>query len=258
MYHVFSRIAFVLLFCYLSINLTAQTVKNIASQPVVWLAYFGTHRLSDSWSVWTEVQVRRADYGQTSQQNLVRVAGTYHLSKTANISVGYGYFLTYPYGDQPIPLEEPRPEQRPWQQLQLLQSSDGFDFHHRFRLEQRYLQNWSPPEAVTRMRQLTEGYELQNRMRYRFLASTPISINTEGKTDFFVTGYNEIFVNFGQNVGVNIFDQNRLGLTVGYNLSSLANIQLGYMNQYIQKSNGTSFESNNALTLFLTVNTDWR
>lgn len=258
MRQLLSPLLFVLMANAFCINLSAQTTKHIVTQPVTWLAYFGTHRLSDLWSIWTEVQVRRADLVNTPQQNFVRFAGTYHLSKTANISLGYGYFLTYPYGEQPIPLDEPRPEHRPWQQLQLLHSSDGFDFQHRFRLEQRYLQNWSALESLTRMRHLTEGYELQNRMRYRFFASTLLSENAEGKTDFFATGYNEIFVNFGQNIGANIFDQNRFGLTVGYNLSPMANVQLGYMNQYIQKSNGTSFESNNALTLFLTINSDWR
>ncbi len=232
--------------------------KNTTQNTLGWFAYFGTHRIADKYSIWTELQLRRSDFLNVWQQSFVRTALMYHFDENTHVALGYGYFLTYPYGEQAIALDEPRPEHRPWQQLNLKNVNGSWEFQHRFRLEQRLLQNWTSPNPDTKLRSLTDGYELQNRLRYRFLASLPLTRDSEGNTFLFATGYNEVFVNFGGNIGYNIFDQNRFGITAGINLSKMANVQIGYMNQTIQKSNGRDVEGNNALTLFLTWNTDWR
>jgi Protein of unknown function (DUF2490) len=232
--------------------------KNIDTQAVSWWCYFGTHRLTDKWSIWTELQLRRADFTRDWQQVLPRIGLNYHLNNNVILTAGYGYIWTYPYGEQPIPLEEPRYEHRPWQQVTLLNESGKVSFQHRFRLEQRFLQNWSDLDQTTNLRRIEEGFELQNRMRYRFLLTVPLTFDVSGMQKIFVTGYNEIFVNFGDNIGFNLFDQNRLGATLGYQITKAFSIQTGYMNQVIQKANGRDVENNHALTLFVSYNLDFR
>ena len=232
--------------------------KNIDTQAVSWWCYFGTHRLTEKWSVWTELQLRRADFVNEWQQVLPRIGLNYHLNNNVILTAGYGYIWTYPYGEQPIPLDGPRYEHRPWQQVTLLHESGKVSFQHRFRSEQRFLQNWSELNQNTNLRIIEEGFELQNRIRYRFLLSIPLTFDSNGMQKIFMTGYNEIFINFGDNIGFNLFDQNRLGTTVGYQLSKAFNIQMGYMNQVIQKSNGNDVENNRALTMFFFYNLDFR
>lgn len=232
--------------------------KQIETQALSWWCYFGTYRVSDKWSIWTELQLRRADFANEWQQVLPRVGINYHFKNNIIFTAGYAYLWTYPYGEQPIPLDEQRYEHRPWQQVTLLQDAGKVSIQHRYRLEQRFLENWSEPNEITGLRQIEDGFELQNRMRYRFLATLPITKDLDGKQKLFATVYNEIFINFGSNIGFNLFDQNRIGTTLGYQFSKDFNLQLGYMNQAIQKANGRQVENNHALTAFLTFNVDLR
>jgi hypothetical protein len=232
--------------------------KETVDQTLSWWCYFGTYRLTDKWSVWTELQLRRADFLNEWQQVLPRVGLNYHHTDNIIFTAGYAYLWTYPYGEQPIPLDVPRYEHRPWQQATLLHASGKTNFQHRFRLEQRFLENWSSPDVITGLRSIQEGYELQNRIRYRFLLTRPITRTAEGRQKLFATFYDEIFINFGNNIGFNLFDQNRIGTTLGYQFNKDFNFQLGYMNQFIQKANGRDIENNHTLTVFLTFNVDLR
>jgi hypothetical protein len=232
--------------------------KDIDTQALSWWAYFGTFSLTNHVSIFTELQLRRAELVKEWQQVLPRVGINYHFRDNIVFTAGYAYLWTYPYGKQPIPLEEPRFEHRPWQQVVLVHESGRVTFQHRYRLEQRFLQNWSEPDPVTGLRQIEDGHELQNRMRYRFLVTVPITSQPNGRPKLFATAYNEIFVNFGDNIGFNLFDQNRLGATIGRQFTRDFNLQVGYMNQAIQKANGRQIENNHTLTVFFTFNVDMR
>lgn len=236
----------------------AAQEKEVASEPLSWWCYFGTYRLSDKWSIWTELQLRRADFVRDWQQVLPRAGVNYHYNDKIILTAGYAYLWTYPYGEQPIPLEEPRYEHRPWQQVTLLHESQRVGFQHRYRLEQRLLENWSEPDPASGLRRIEPGFEWQNRMRYRFLLTLPLIKTETGGQKLFATVYDEIFINFGDNIGFNLFDQNRIGTTLGYQVNKSLNLQAGYMNQVIQKPNGRQIENNHALTLFATLNLDFR
>ena len=61
---------------------------------------------------------------------------------------------------------------------------------------------------------------------------------------------NEIFINIGNTANVNgeIFDQNRLYLALGYRPHPKADIEIGYMNQYVN-GKGNLFTNNHILQL---------
>ena len=116
----------------------AAQQKNVDNQALSWLCYFGTYRLTDKLSLWTELQLRRTDFANEWQQVLLRVGINYHYRDNIVFTAGYAYLWTYPYGEQPIALDQPRYEHRPWQQVTLLHSSGEVTFQHRYRLEQRF------------------------------------------------------------------------------------------------------------------------
>jgi hypothetical protein len=240
------------------VNAQGAPAKNTVEQTNSWLCYFGTWRFTNEWSLWTELQLRRANGIAAWQQILPRIGVQYHLNNDVWFTAGYAYVLTYPYGKLPIPLAEPRPEHRPWEQVTLRHKQGTVEFQHRFRLEQRLLQRWTDVDAASGLRLLTDGFTLENRMRYRLWVVIPFTSTPQGAPELFSVVHNEIFVNFGGNVGYNIFDQNRFGITLGYQFSPALNVQVGYMNQYIQKSNGRDAESNHTLTLFVFHNVDFR
>jgi Protein of unknown function (DUF2490) len=70
--------------------------------------------------------------------------------------------------------------------------------------------------------------------------------------------YDEPFLQYGKNFGLNYLDQNRLYAALGYVVNSNCNFQVGYMNQYIVKSNAERAESNHTMQIAITYNFDLR
>ena len=65
--------------------------------------------------------------------------------------------------------------------------------------------------------------------------------------------YDEIFIGFGENVNVNVFDQNRIGVLLGFRFSKKFRLEGGYLNQTLQYGrliNGKNgFQYNNGLII---------
>jgi hypothetical protein len=67
----------------------------------------------------------------------------------------------------------------------------------------------------------------------------------------------EVFVNFGKGVGKNIFDQNRLNFALGWRFNKDFNVQVGYLNQFIEKADGIRNERNHTLLISTVYNFDF-
>jgi hypothetical protein len=72
--------------------------------------------------------------------------------------------------------------------------------------------------------------------------------------------YDEVFVGFGENINENIFDQNRVGILLGYRFSPSIRIEAGYLNQTLQLgrevNNRNVFQHNNGLIVSANFNID--
>jgi len=79
----------------------------------------------------------------------------------------------------------------------------------------------------------------------------------EDKT-LFLSLYDEVFLGFGKGIGKNILDQNRLFGSIGWKFNGRSNVQLGYLNQMIFKSDGIHIERNHNVQLSWTYNLDFR
>jgi hypothetical protein len=73
--------------------------------------------------------------------------------------------------------------------------------------------------------------------------------------------YDELFVGFGKNVNANVFDQNRIGILLGYRFSKNVRLEAGYLNQTVQfgrQINGQNvFQYNHGLILNANFNLDF-
>jgi hypothetical protein len=76
-----------------------------------------------------------------------------------------------------------------------------------------------------------ERWRYQNRIRYQLEAQFPLQGPTIDDKEFYLTAFDEVFLGFGQNVGLNVFNQNRLSGGVGYQLSKAASLELNYLYQ---------------------------
>jgi hypothetical protein len=128
------------------------------------------------------------------------------------------------------------------------------DVQHRYRLEQRFIENWVKNTDGSFDQ---DGFLFRQRVRYRFLATVPISRKELKDNTLFLAVYDEPFFGFGKGIGKNILDQNRLYGAIGWRFNKNVNVQLGYLNQYIVKTDGVKSERNHTLQIGLTYNLDF-
>ncbi len=245
------KIGLILLVMIIASNTFSQ--KIISTQSHAWTMYTGNHRLTEKWGIHTEYQWRRSDFYEHWQQSLMRLGVDYYGKGGAQYTIGYGWIESFAYGDQPI--AKSFNEHRIWQQLILKSKYGKVDFQHRYRTEQRFLENWIKNSDGTFTR---DGFNFRQRVRYRFMATVPLSRKEMLDNTLFLSLYDEVFLGFGSRIGKNILDQNRLSATLGWRFNKDFNIQLGYLNQYVIKSDGIKQERNHTLQLGMTYNLDFR
>jgi hypothetical protein len=214
------KVPFIVFFLLQSFLSHGQT-RTHAHNTNAWLMYFGNHKFSNQMGLHAEVQWRRSDVFSESQQLLARTGLDFYLKPDVRFTIGYAFVETYPYGD--FAVQHAFPEHRIWQQLLVQQDLGNVKLAHRYRLEQRMIGNASTGQF--------ENGRYENRARY--MAKATINI-TNGKHPIFAALYDEVFINFGKDVGYNIFDQNRLYGAVGYSVSPTLKVELGYLHQTIQ------------------------
>jgi hypothetical protein len=243
---IWVRVIFFASFFFLSTQARAQT-RTHAYNTNAWLMYFGNHKFSSWMGLHAEVQWRRSDVFSENQQLLLRTGLDFYVKPNLRVTVGYGFIETYPYGE--FAVQNAFPEHRIWQQLLVPQDLGKVKLSHRYRIEQRMIGNSSTGQF--------ENGRYENRMRY--MAKATINI-TKGKHPIFAALYDEVFINFGKDVGYNIFDQNRLYGAIGYSISPTLKMELGYLYQAVQLRNldGTSLknriENNHTLQIALFSN----
>lgn len=227
----------------------AYANRQYAHQANGWYMYFGTHKVSERWSLHAEAQWRANQIIAKPQQLLLRAGINYHLSNWGMLTAGYCFVETWPYGKQPVKVAFP--EHRIWQQFQTKSASGRWEFVNRLRMEQRFVQLPIMSDSV-----YVPGKPVYTN-RARVLNRVSISLSKKALTDksVYLSVYNELFINFGKNVALNIFDQNRAYVALGYVISKIGRVEAGYMNQLLFKPDGVRVESNHTLqvALFCTV-----
>lgn len=179
-----------------------------------WYIYFGNKKINDHWNIHHEVQYRNYNMIGDMEQLLLRSGVGFNLSENNNnILLGYGYILSSNYNasGEKINVEE----HRIYQQFITKQSFSRFSIGHRYRLEERFVNQ-------------------DFKFRFRYFLTVKMALNNKRLEDktLYLSGYNEIFLNGTSS----IFDRNRLYGGLGYKVNSSLSFELGYMNQFFETS----------------------
>jgi hypothetical protein len=225
--------------------------KNISNQFNAWALYTGNHRISSKVNLMTEYQWRRADGFKHWQQSILRLGVEYAVNTKLSVMGGYAWIKTFPYGSQPVLHEFD--ENRLFEQLNLKDKIGRFEIQHRYRLEQRWLEQYAK-NATNDIVQVDPVY--RNRIRYRAMAMVPLSRKEMGDNTLFLNVNNELFVGFGKGIAKNPIDQNRFIAALGWRFNA-TNMQVGYLNQFVIKSNATDMERNHSLWMSMVYNLDF-
>lgn len=221
-------------------------LRTFASQRHLWLTVNAEPRFSERWGTRAELILRRAEEGRTWQQVQFRVAPVWNPRRDLQVSVGYLFSRTFPYGR--FPVRRVFNEHRLYQQLVLRSALGRFAVAHRYRVEQR----WSRPASATEPGRYTSVFT--NRARYQARAMLPLAGQVAATPGPYTAVSTEVFVSFGAQVGRNVFDQFRAYGGCGWQLTKAAGIELGYLQQINQQSNGTNFERNHTAQLTFNIN----
>ncbi|MGY6560547.1 MAG: DUF2490 domain-containing protein [Luteibaculaceae bacterium] len=245
-------------FLLYAMPLIAQNNRLNTHESIGWNGFFGTVRLNEKFQLHTELQLRRADFVKTPKQTLLRFGVNYHANSRVLFRAGYANIETFNYGEIPINGFGMRfTEHRTFQMIRLIKQEGRVAFHNRFMLEQRFIGVYDSFES-----QKEDDFIFQNRLRYMFRAYIPLNQRSIIDNTFYLVGFNEIFIAFGENVNANVFDQNRVGLNFGYRFNSNVRIELGYLNQILQfgrlVEGRNVFQNNHGYMVSVFYYTDYR
>ena len=190
-------------------NLSAQ-----ASDLGNWLIYIGNKKVNSKWNIHHEVQYRNYNAIGDLEQLLLRTGIGYNLTENGNnLLLGYGYIHSENYVGQ-TDLKVSIGEHRIFQQFITKQKIGKVGFQHRYRFEQRFV-----------------AEDIKLRFRYFLGINVPLTTLNEGKNPIYLSIYDEIFINTVSEV----FDRNRLYGGIGYKVSDNLKVEVGYMNQFLNK-----------------------
>lgn len=204
------KIVFLIALSFLSITNAQETGEDKLG---AWYMYFGTFKVSEKLSIHSEAQFRYFETTSNFNQMLLRTGLNYHINPDAVATLGYGYITTDGTFEE-LPNVVNSKENRIFEQFILKNKVGQFQFEHRYRLEQRFLEN-------------NGATDTQHRARYRLQVKLPL-------TDiFFLNFYDEVFINLQDDA----FGQNRLYGALGVNVTENLSVQAGYLKNHFAKTN---------------------
>ena len=209
-----------------------------------WAAIFATYRLNSKISLYCDAQLRSSAEWKEVQTFIFRPGIHFHVNNNMIATVGYAYIGHHRTVDS---VSGWGPEHRIWEQFIINQtfniSGHPTTLQHRLRLEQRFISR----SVVNDDKLVTDGYNFSQRLRYFARAVFPLQKTTSFARGAFISLQDEIFVNVENSPSTNgkFFDQNRFYTSIGYRTSRKFDIEIGYMNQFIEGK--TSNSVNNIL-----------
>lgn len=195
----------------LALLLLPLTIWSQPSNLGNWFIYFGDKKINKKWNWHHEVQYRDYQLLGDIEQLLLRTGIGYNLTENNNnILAGFAFVYSEPYTagtDKKTSFNE----YRIFQQLITRQTFGRLSLQHRYRFEQRFFIN-----------------DFRLRLRYFLSMNYVFHKNPNAVKAFYVSAYNEIFLN----LKINFFDRNRLYGGFGYKFSKNIRTEIGVMNQF--------------------------
>ena len=228
---------FIFMILCLPVKMHAQKQKINQSQ--LWYAYVNNLKFSDKYRLLTDIQEREFIQPVGSQGNLIFRSILYrNLGSNWEVGGGLALFFT---GPQKIPAATKLivPELRPTVDFIYRQKAGLLNINHRYRFEARYYHDVQNNE-------LYDGFSFGNfRFRYQLSLDYPLIKDAKKKPVLSARIYDEIFLNAGNKIVSNTFDQNRIYGGLLIDASKSFSFELGYLNWFQETSDGKSFYNRN-------------
>ncbi|WMJ73479.1 DUF2490 domain-containing protein [Cytophagaceae bacterium ABcell3] len=232
----------IILICLCPFRILAQNQPRPTSYGQ-WFMYFGDNKINDRWGIHSEAQFRNYPLTNTLQQTLIRPGVNFYATPNLMLTAGYAFLHTHPGLN--VTTATSVTENRLWQQLVLRQKPWILSVEHRYRFEQRFMNNHD-----------TKLTNYSKRIRYRVNALLPLYHFVPKLNHIFINGYNELFVNVGKEQSGGVIDRNRLYFAAGYQFNPKVNFQVGYLKQVIKIPGKTTPDISHNLQVGIFYNTE--
>jgi len=219
--------------------------KSVTNQNLSWIGLNTTLEINDKWYFQNEIQSRNFVDPFTKHQLLFRG----HLHRKFGVSgyegsLGFCYFLQNSNNPLAV-INLTVPEWRPHIEIANKQKIKNIIIDQRYRLEARYYHNTNFDRSL-----LIDGYKFGNfRFRYRAQAIIPIS-DLVRKSNLKLKIGDEVMLNGGANINLNVFDQNRLYASLVFEFNPDYNLEFGYINWFQELPDGSFYHRNIAQISF--------
>lgn len=178
----------------------------------------------------SEFHIRRTKFLKVWEQFLVRPSLHYKLNTTYDFSLGYSFIRNYAFSEFSVPINAN--EHNIWEQVALSHEEGKYGFNHRFRFEQRFIDNII---SQTNGGFSIDGTNYANRFRYRFTVSRPIFKLSEDKS-VSIKFFDEIFLSLDD--GLEPIDLNQNWFYLGFSAPINKTITMGLGYHHIGLTNG--------------------
>lgn len=210
--------------------------KNVSNGNQQWLQYYNQTKLGNNWTWLSDGGYRWKDGFQKSSQYLVRTAIGYMINPHIRISSGFAHLGFFSKGNLN------KMEFRPYQELHLKNKISKIELSHRYRIEERFFNPVIDGEIQT-------PNEFNFRFRYSIMVSIPLFKLSKEKTDkvFLLNIGDEIFINAGNDIVYNVFDQNRFIISPTFKLNEQVTFSLTWNSQFAGTTTQGSFVNTNVI-----------
>ncbi|MEZ4773206.1 MAG: DUF2490 domain-containing protein [Bacteroidia bacterium] len=203
---MYKRLALFVLLVVVYRYLIAQSSENQMNFSYL---YLGQLRISDSWSIHTDVQEVNYEALNHFSQVIIRVGANYHLKGGSILTSGIGYVRSVPFDEST--LDSASDELRLWQDVRLKNTLGRLKVGHRYRFEERWVTNGADTK-------------FSYRTRYHLSFTIPINHKEIKPGTVSLAIFDEIFINMPDlNLGLN-----RISGGLGYQLNPTTSLQISY------------------------------
>jgi hypothetical protein len=208
----FDHIFFTRAFFLLGLLSPAISFADTEEDGRYWLSIYTQGKLPADNFYWSmDTHPRWREEGKEFDQLILRPAVFYRFNPKSSVWLGYDTVINHPAGQSDFR------ENRLWEQFQYqFDEVADITFTSRTRFEQRRREDFQ---------------DVGHRLRQMVRATTPSTLHPQMQW----VVYDELFINFNQTEwGVRRgIDQNRLFLGVNWKFSDFSNVDVGYLNQFI-------------------------
>ncbi|HBH05552.1 MAG TPA: hypothetical protein DDX92_02985 [Flavobacteriales bacterium] len=238
-------IFFSLLTFSLSVLAIGQS-NNLVISNFQWFQYYNQSRITDRWSLFVDGGFRWENGFEQRSQYIIRSAAGYSIRKNTRLSAGIAFLGGY------SPEVWSRAELRPFQEFSTRHPVNSSKLTHRLRLEERFLH-----DVIEGNIQPYNTFLF--RFRYLFMFNIPLVQNFRNspETKLFLLAGNEILLHLGENEIYSVFDQNRILVGPGLQVSKKMKFTLLYNGMYGSKPLPYQYQYNNIVWVGIRHNMDW-